>query len=72
VPRAFVATLIITIPIATLSFFLIEKPGQDLGKRLIARLKWGRARDAARSVQTEPLVQPPVLESSPAVENLAT
>jgi len=40
------ATLILTIAASTLSYYLIEVPGQNLGKAIIACLGWGRPADA--------------------------
>ena len=38
----YVVTVLITLPVAALTYYLIEKPGQDLGRMLIAKYGWGR------------------------------
>ena len=36
---SFLLTLAVVIPVATLSYYLIEKPGVKLGKRVYARIE---------------------------------
>ncbi len=38
----YLATLAVTLPVAALTYYLIEVPGQNVGKKLITRMGWGK------------------------------
>lgn len=44
----YLITLALTLMVAMASYYLIEVPGQALGKKLIARAGWGRPKSAGR------------------------
>ena len=45
-----VALVVATLPLATLSYYLIEVPGQSLGKWVIRRMEWGAVRPSKVAV----------------------
>lgn len=63
------ATIVATLPIATISYYVIELPGQELGRKVIKYMQWGKIPNrtpsgAAHEAPGEPMQPSPVIEQS--------